>query len=94
MLIDYPGVCPNTHLSTILQAGTSTPLEAIRTWCLLKNTDSLLLRSRLSEYGTNPIFVHGTTKCFSFRSRTPLIRNNWDGDPSGYEENPDKWIFL
>jgi hypothetical protein len=27
-------------------------------------------------------------------SRTPLIRINWDGDPSGYAENPDNWIFL
>jgi len=27
-------------------------------------------------------------------SRTPLIRINWDDDPSGYEENPDNWIFL
>jgi len=26
----------------------------------------------------------------SFRySRTPLIRINWDGEPSGYTENPD-----
>jgi len=27
-------------------------------------------------------------------SRTPLIRINWDGEPSGYAENPDNWIFL
>jgi len=26
--------------------------------------------------------------------RTPLIRINWDGEPSGYVENPDNWIFL
>jgi len=32
--------------------------------------------------------------CFSKYSRTPLIRINWDGDPSGYAENPDNWIFL
>jgi len=25
--------------------------------------------------------------------RTPLIRINWDGEPSGYAENPDNWIF-
>ena len=26
--------------------------------------------------------------------RTPLIRIHWDGEPSGYAENPDNWIFL
>ena len=26
--------------------------------------------------------------------RTPLIRINWDGEPSGYAEKPDNWIFL
>ena len=25
---------------------------------------------------------------------TPLIGINWDGDSSGYTENPDNWIFL
>jgi hypothetical protein len=27
-------------------------------------------------------------------SRTPLLRINWDGEPSGYAENPDNWIFV
>jgi len=27
-------------------------------------------------------------------SRTPLIRINWNEEPSGYAENPDNWIFL
>ena len=27
-------------------------------------------------------------------SRTPLILINWDGEPSGYAENPENWIFL
>jgi len=27
-------------------------------------------------------------------TRTPIIRNNWDDEPSGYAENPDNWIFL
>jgi len=26
--------------------------------------------------------------------RTPIIRINWDGLPSGYAENQDNWIFL
>jgi hypothetical protein len=30
----------------------------------------------------------------SVYSRTPLIRINWDGEPSGYAENTDNWIFL
>jgi hypothetical protein len=25
--------------------------------------------------------------------RAPLIRINWDGELSGYAENPDNWIF-
>ena len=27
-------------------------------------------------------------------SRTLLIQINWDGEPSGYAENPDKWILF
>jgi hypothetical protein len=27
-------------------------------------------------------------------SRTPIIRINSDGEPSGYAENPDNWIFV
>jgi hypothetical protein len=27
-------------------------------------------------------------------SRTPLIRTNWDGEASGFAENPDNWIFI
>jgi hypothetical protein len=31
----------------------------------------------------------------SLKSRSaPLIRINWDDEPSGYAENPDNWIFL
>jgi hypothetical protein len=26
-------------------------------------------------------------------SITPIIRINWDREPSGYAENPDNWIF-
>ena len=26
--------------------------------------------------------------------RIPLIRINWDGEPSGQAENPVNWIFL
>jgi len=27
-------------------------------------------------------------------STTPLIWTKWDGETSGYAENPDNWIFL
>jgi len=27
-------------------------------------------------------------------SITPLIRINWDGEPSGHAENPNNWTFL
>ena len=26
--------------------------------------------------------------------RTPIIRINWNGEPSGYADNPDNWIFF
>jgi len=28
------------------------------------------------------------------KSRIPLIRFNWDSEPSKYAENPDNWIFI
>jgi hypothetical protein len=28
------------------------------------------------------------------RQGTPLIRIIWEGDPSGFAENPDNWIFF
>jgi len=34
------------------------------------------------------------TLIISLYSRTPLIRINWDGKPSGYAENTDNWIYL
>jgi hypothetical protein len=37
------------------------------------------------------IYVAGNNET---RSRTPLIRVNWDGEPSGYAESPDNWIFI
>ena len=30
----------------------------------------------------------------SHYSKTPLVRINWEGDPSGYAENPGNWNFL
>jgi hypothetical protein len=27
-------------------------------------------------------------------SKSPIVLINWDGDPSGYAENPDNWIFV
>ena len=30
----------------------------------------------------------------SVYSGTSLNRINWDGEPCGYAENPDNWIFL
>jgi hypothetical protein len=32
-------------------------------------------------------------RAFAVKS-TPLIRTNWDGQPSGCAGNPDYWIFL
>ena len=35
-------------------------------------------------------FISG---CFLY-SGTPLIRIYWDGEPSGYAQNPENWIFI
>ena len=52
---------------------------------------------------TDPVPVTGlfllTAQILSFRIRkqfstTPLIRINWDREPSGYEENPDDCVSL
>jgi len=42
------------------------------------------------EYHMNTYCIICMCRC----SRTPLIRINWDGDPSGYAEYPDNWSFL
>jgi hypothetical protein len=34
------------------------------------------------------------SNCVVKYSITPLIRINWDGEPSGYAGNPEIWIFL
>jgi len=39
-----------------------------------------------------PLLSYGSY--FSLYTRTPLFRINWDGEPSGYTENPDNLIFL
>jgi hypothetical protein len=38
-------------------------------------------------------FIQASTSVWNF-SRTSLIRINWNGEASGYAENPDKWNFL
>jgi len=32
--------------------------------------------------------IHGTKY-----NRTPIVRVNWDGESTGYVENPDNWDF-
>ena len=39
-------------------------------------------------------FIHQKKKTYWEYSRAPLIRINWEGEPFGYAENPDNWIFL
>jgi len=48
--------------------------------------------SSVREAGMLP--VGGRKHSFWYYSKTPLIRFNWDGEPSGYAENPDYWNFL
>jgi len=38
--------------------------------------------------------VQNISRFISQYSRTPIIQINWDGEPTGYEQNPNKWIFL
>ena len=52
----------------------------------------------ISRLRVNPVFPSILRFFTSFiiwnYSRTPIIRINWDAQPSGYAENPDNWIFL
>jgi len=43
-------------------------------------------------YPLNQMYSQSTPRILY--SRTPLIRNNCDGEISGYPENSDNWIFL
>ena len=57
------------------------------------------LHSPVSLFTSRPV-RHRVPSHFSWSlphkqySKTPLIRINWDGEPSGHAENPDNWIFL
>jgi len=58
---------------------------------LLKSSASVFLLGVTVHFFNRFLSV----KIISVRySRTPLIRINWDGEPFGYAENPDKWILL
>jgi hypothetical protein len=42
-----------------------------------------------------PVTYPGDNKILEKSSKeTPLIRNNWNGEPSGHAENQDNWIFF
>jgi hypothetical protein len=41
-----------------------------------------------------PNWLVNFPKLSSMYSRTPLVRINSDGKPSGYAENPDNWILF
>ena len=34
------------------------------------------------------------THWYAQNSRIPLVRINWEGQPSGYAQNQDNWIFI
>jgi len=53
---------------------------------------SRFVSQRLSPCSPGPCTVYWI--CTNVYSRTPLIQFNCDGEPSGYAENPDNWIFL
>jgi len=42
------------------------------------------------------MFINARTRIYKYLwyIRTPLIRINWDGEPSGYAEYPDNYIFF
>jgi hypothetical protein len=68
-----------------------------RTLCSAKSAQSQLLVllyyiKRFSHLNKQP--TNQQPKKQTDYSRTPLILTNWDGEPSGYAENPDYWIFL
>jgi hypothetical protein len=45
-------------------------------------------------FGPVPTHFQPSMFYLPYYRRTPLIRINWDGEPSGYAENPDNWIFF
>ena len=42
--------------------------------------------------------IHCTVRSFNMQviifNGNPRIRDNWNGEPSGYAQNPDNWIFF
>ena len=63
---------------------------------MLVEVGNPISRSLQVGYVTSVLPVRVTSNTYYNRkySRTPLIRINWDGELSGYAENPDNWIFL
>jgi len=61
-------------------------------------TNPLLLHAFTSHTWTTLLLLSGHLFCkeqHQFQiQQTCTIRINWDGEPSGYAENPDNWIFL
>ena len=51
--------------------------------------DSLLHNIKNYEHFSCLNILKGNTY-----GRSKLIGINWDGEPSGYSENSDNWIFL
>jgi hypothetical protein len=70
--------------------------------CFLYHDPSACLISYLRNYSLpfSRVYVlgSGTGQTTRFKgstySITPIVRINWDREPSGYAENPDNLIFL
>jgi hypothetical protein len=70
----------------------------VRRWRLeeLKLLPALRKSSVASSFleRTSGLFFSNGIISKSQYSRTPLLRINWDIEPSGYAQNPDNWSFL
>ena len=54
---------------------------------------TLITSGAVSDLRHMAVRVTSNTYCDHKYIRTPLIRINWDGEPSGYAGNTDNWIF-
>jgi len=74
-------VLPNFRVGILAESFLNTENK---TWKPMKSSVQVTLLPKLQN-GTDSLRTN---------SITPIIRNNWDGEPSGLAENPDNWIFL
>jgi len=54
----------------------------------------IITHSGMSSTKSSELCWARHTIATNLRSRIPLIRSKWDGQPFGYAEHSDNWIFF